>query len=271
MGNITGDEYKSLQDYIYNTLGIEVDDSKKETVAAKIDKLARRNGMNEMGEYIDYILQTSDSGAIQEFINDITTNTTEFFREPVHFDYIKHNIGSIIGDIPRIKSDREICLWSAACSSGEEPVTLAIVLKECLPRDTDISVKILATDISEKILRKAVKGIYTETECKGMPKEYIYKYFRKLPDGSFQVNEEIKKCVTYRLFNLMNGFKFQKGFDIVFCRNVMIYLNSAVQQKLINKFYDVIVPNGLFFTGHSESMINKEHKFRYIQNALYKK
>ena len=269
MGNITEDEYKLLQDYIYEKLGIDVDENKKDTITAKIDKLTRRNGMKSEGGYIKYILGTQDGKAIRDFISEITTNTTEFFRESAHFDYIKNNIISIISDIPRIKKEQEIRLWSSACSSGEEPLTMAVVLKECLP--ADISIKILATDISEKVLRKAVKGIYTETECKGMPKAYIYKYFEKQGGNSFKINDEIKNCVTYRSFNLIDDFKFQKGFDMIFCRNVMIYLNAGVQQKLINKFYDVIIPNGLFFTGHSESMINKEHKFKYIQNALYKK
>jgi len=269
MDIITAAEYKLLQDYIHEKLGIDVDENKIDTVTAKIAKLVQRYGMKNPREYVKYILATTDADAVQEFFNEITTNTTDFFRESAHFDYIKNNINSIIENIPRIRKEGEIRLWSAPCSSGEEPVTMAIVLKECLP--PDISIKILATDISKKVLHKAVAGKYTENECKGVPKEYIQKYFKKQTDGLYQINDNIKECITYRLFNLMHDFKFQKGFDIVFCRNLMIYQKNDVQQKLINKFYDVIVPNGLFFTGHSESMINKEHKFKYIQNALYRK
>jgi len=196
-------------------------------------------------------------------------NTTDFFREPAHFDYIKKNIESIIEKIPRIKQKGEIRVWSAPCSSGEEPITVSVVLKECLPGG--ITAKILATDISEKVVTKAAKGIYTETECRGLPKQYMTAYFQKQPDGFYRVNDDIKKCVTYRVFNLMEDFMFQKGFDIVFCRNLMMYFDFDIQQKLINKFYDVIIPNGLFFIGHAENILDKKHKFKYIQTGVYKK
>ena len=262
-------EYKKIQDYIYNKLGIDVDEKKKETVTTKITKLMNRYSMKSPKDYINYITDTAESDKIQEFFNEITTNTTEFFREPAHFDYIRNNINTIISDIPRIKKDGEIRLWSAPCSSGEEPVTLAIVLKECLP--PGINIKILATDISDKVLNKAVKGVYTESECKGLPKTYLLKYFNKQAEGFYETVPEIKKVITYRLFNLMDNFNFKKGFDIIFCRNVMIYFDHEVQEKLINKFYEEMVGGGLFFIGHSESMLNKKHKFKYIQTALYKK
>ena len=268
-GAINAAEYKQLQDYIYDKLGIDVDDTKKETVTTKINKLMRKHEMSSPREYIKYILGTPGPDFIQEFFNEITTNTTSFFREVKHFDYIKNNISAIINDVPRIKRDGEIRVWSAPCSSGEEPVTLAITLKECLP--PGINIKILATDISEKILRKAINGVYTENECKGLSKNQTLSYFTKLPDGFYQVGESIKKCVTYRLFNVMDDFKFKKSFDIIFCRNLMIYMDRDIQQKLVNKFYDVLVPNGLFMIGHSESMLNKKHDFKYVQTALYRK
>lgn len=262
-------EYKKIQDYIYDKLGIDVDEKKKETVTTKITKLMNRHMMKSPNDYINYVTKTTDPNMIQEFFNEITTNTTEFFRESSHFDYIRNNINLILGDIPRIKKEGEIRLWSAPCSSGEEPVTLAIVLKECLP--PGINIKILATDISEKVLNKAIKSLYTENECKGIPKTYLLKYFRKQADGFYETVPDIKKLITYRLFNLMDNFNFKKGFDIIFFRNLMIYFDRDVQEKVVNKFYDVIVPNGLFFIGHSESMLNKKHKFKYVETALYKK
>ena len=153
--NITSAEYTRLQDYIYKRLGNVFDDNKRETMNAKIARLMRKQGIKKTSDYVNYILTTQDVDAIQEFFNEITTNTTEFFREPAHFDYIKNNISNIIDEIPRIKREREIRLWSAPCSSGEESVTLAVVLLECLP--PDISIRILATDISKKVLRKEVE------------------------------------------------------------------------------------------------------------------
>ena len=266
---LTAAEYKKLQDFIYKKLGLDVDDKKKETVTTKIIKLMHRRGMKSPKEYVSHILETTDTDMLQEFFNEITTNTTEFFRESAHFDYIKNNIDSLLGSIPQIKREGEIRLWSAPCSSGEEPITMAIVLKECLP--SNIRIKILATDISEKILNKATRGLYTESECKGLNKNHRLKYFTKQADGFFKINEDIRKCITYRHFNLMADFKFKKDFDIIFCRNVMIYMDHDTQEKLVNKFYDVLVPNGLFFIGHSESLLNKKHNFKYIQTASFKK
>ena len=266
---ITAAEFKKLQDFIYDKLGLDVDDKKKETVTTKVVKLTNRRGMKSPKEYVNYILGTSDADVIQEFFNEITTNTTEFFRESAHFDYIKNNINNILAEVPRIKRELEIRVWNMPCSSGEEPITTTIVLKECLP--PGIKIKILATDISEKILTKAMRGLYTESECKGLTKNHMLKYFKKQPDGFHKVDEDIKKCITYRLFNVMDDFRFKKNFDIIFCRNLMIYMDHDVQEKLVNKFYDVLVPNGLFFIGHSESLLNKKHNFKYVATAMFKK
>ena len=263
-------EYKKLQDYIYNKLGTDVDEKKKETVTTKITKLMHRRGMATPQDYVKFILSATNPDDIQEFFNEITTNTTEFFRENEHFKFIKENIDQIIADIPRIRRDREIRLWSAPCSSGEEPITMAIVLKECLP--PEIRIKILATDISHKVLAKAQRGVYSGSECKGLSKQHISAYFKKTPDGFYAVDSELKKLITYRHFNFMDDFKIiKKNFDIVFCRNVMIYMDGETQEKLINKFYDVLVPNGLFFIGHSESLLNKKHNYKHVRTAVFKK
>jgi len=269
-GSVLSDaDFKKLREFIYDRLGLDQDEKKKETLTTKVVKLMNRHGMKYPRDYVNYILTATEPDMIQEFFNEITTNTTEFFRESAHFDYIRGNINAIIGEIPGIKRDYEIRAWSAPCSSGEEPVTMAIVLKECLP--PGIKIKILATDISEKILNKAVKGLYTESECKGLSKNQMLKYFQKQPDGFYRVTDDIKSCITYRLFNVMADFRFKRDFDMVFCRNLMIYMDHDVQEKLVNKFYDVLAPNGLFFIGHSESLLNKKHKFRYVQTALFKK
>ena len=269
---LTDIDYSKIKHYIYSKLGIEYDEKKKETVSTKITKLVNRRKMKSIKEYVNFILNTTDADAIQEFFNEITTNTTEFFRENVHFEYLKSNLTKIIAEIPRIQRDREIRVWSAPCSSGEEALTLSMVLQENLP--SGIKPKILATDISEKVLNKAMKGVYTENECKGISKQLLLKYFRKQPDGCYMAEENLKKCISYRHFNLMEEFSspsLQRGFDIIFCRNLMIYFDNKSQQQLIDKFYEVLVPNGLFFIGHSESLLNKTHKFKNVQTALFRK
>ena len=267
---LTAAEYKKIQDYIYDKLGLDVDEKKRETVTTKITKLTRRHGMANPQDYVKFILSATDPDDIQEFFNEITTNTTGFFRENEHFKFIKENIGKIIEDIPRIKRAGEIRLWSAPCSSGEEPITMAIVLKECLP--PGIRIKILATDVSKKVLLKAERGVYSQSECKGLSGQHLATYFKKQDEGFYMVEPELKKLITYRHFNFMDEFKFiRHDFDIIFCRNFMIYLSNETQEKLINKFYDVLVPNGLFFIGHSESLINKKHNFKHVRTAVFKK
>jgi chemotaxis protein methyltransferase CheR len=229
-----------------------------------------RRGMTKPQDYINFILTATNPDDIQEFFNEITTNTTDFFRENEHFKFIKEDINNIMAEIPRIKRDREIRVWSAPCSSGEEPVTLAIVLKECLP--PDIRIKILATDISEKVLVKAQRGIYSESECKGLSRQHLTTYFSKTTDGFYAVDPNLKNVITYRHFNFTDEFKFiKRNFDIIFCRNVMIYMDNPTQEKLVNKFYDVLIPNGLFFIGHSESLLNKKHSFKHVRTAVFKK
>jgi len=270
--DISDAEYKKLQAFIYNKMGIDYDDKKKETVTTKVAKLAHRHKMASPQDYVKFILSATDADSIQEFFNEIATNTTSFFRESEHFDYIKNHMASIMADIPRIKRNGEIRIWNAPCSSGEESISTAIALKECLP--PDVRIMILGTDISEKILIKAQRGIYSESECKGLSKQQLANYFTKQPDGFYKINEDIKKCITYRLMNMvMDDFKIKikHNFDLVFCRNMMIYFDQDVQQKLINKFYDVLVPNGLFFIGHSESLLNKKHNYKYVQTALFKR
>ena len=262
-------DYSKIKNFIYSKLGIEYDEKKKETVSTKVTKLVNRRKMKNAKEYVNFIVNTDDAEAIQEFFNEITTNTTEFFRENAHFEYIKKNISNIIADIPRIKHEGEIRVWSAPCSTGEESLTLSMVLQECLPHN--IKPKILATDVSEKVLNKALKGVYTANDCKGIPKHLLLKYFNKQPDGLYQASDMLKKYISYRLCNLMEDFNIRRGFDIIFCRNLMIYFDHNSQQQLINKFYNVLVPNGLFFIGHSESLLNKVHSFKNVETAIFKK
>ena len=261
-------QLKSYSNLLYKKTGISISESKKETFEIKIQKLMRRNNISNYDEYFEIISNEENKESIQEFINTITTNTTEFFREVAHFDYIEKNIEKILADIPRIKNNREIRVWCAASSSGQEPVTAALVLRQALSED--INIKILATDISSNVLKKAMKGYYAPSECAGIPKHFLSKYFLKTQEG-YQLKGEILKLISYRYFNLIDNFNFKNSFDIVLCRNVMIYFNNSVQETLINKIYDNLVNGGLLFIGHSESLVNKKHSFKFVGPSIYRK
>ena len=169
---------------------------------------------------------------------------------------------------PRISRNKEVVIWSAACSSGQEPVTLALVMLDLLP--PGMGVRILATDLDTQILQKANRGIYTLQECEGIPANYLAKYFVR-SGADYQIGDRVRNAISYRQFNLMSEFVFRHGFDFIFCRNVMIYFDNATQEALINKFYDQLVTGGLLFTGHSESMVNKKHRYKPVAPAIWLK
>jgi chemotaxis protein methyltransferase CheR len=268
MDEFTDIYFKKYCDLLYKRTGIFVKENKKETFKLKIAKSMRKLNIHNHDEFLQYLQKYDCKEHLQQFIYDMTTNTTEFFQEKQHFDFIEKNIRFIMKNNPRIARKNEIRIWSAASSSGQEAVSLAILLKECF--DNRINIKILATDIDSEILSKAVKGIYSYSECKDIPQEFLYKYFDKVSNG-FSIKEEIRCMIQYRHFNLMEDYNFKKGFDIIFCRNVMIYFSNPIQERLINKFYNNIVQGGLLFIGHSESLVSKSHKYQYIGPAIYMK
>lgn len=234
----------------------------------KIQKLMNRNNIDSYDEYYKIVSNDDNTVEIEDFVNTLTTNTTEFFRENGHFIFLKKQVENIMTLIPRISKNSEIRIWCAASSTGQEPITLAIVLRDCLPKN--IRIKILATDINSKVLKKAMQGDYSLAECDGLSKIHLLNHFTKTDDG-YKAKPELLKLISYRYFNLMYEFNFKNGFDIIFCRNVMIYFNNSVQEELVNKFHDVLVPNGYLFIGHSESLINKKHTYRYVGPSIYMK
>ncbi len=268
MQSFTDREFEKYRRLIHDSFGIHLSDAKKETLKSKLVKLMARYGMYSYDEYFDVLVSDNDKSHITEFINEITINKTDFFRENHHFDFIKNRIGFITETNRRILKNKEIRVWSAGCSTGEEAYTLAFILKECLPEE--INIKILATDICSKVLAAAGRGVYSSRIKRDIDGYYLSKYFESY-DNEYRVKDEIRGLVTVRQFNLMDAFGFSNTFDLIFCRNVMIYFDSAVQQKLLDKFYGVNTLGGLLFLGHSESLINKRHRYQYVQPTIYLK
>jgi chemotaxis protein methyltransferase CheR len=261
-------EFGKYKQLIYNDFGIYLNCAKKDTLKTKLCKLMTRNGINSYDEYYNALVTDTDNRYITEFINEITINKTDFFRENNHFDFISKKIKFILENNQRIIRNREIRVWSAGCSSGEEAYTLAFILKECLA--DEIKIKILATDICNKVLTVASKGVYPAKIKSEIDNYYLSKYFDR-GDNNYKVAGNIKDLVTLRQFNLMSAFPFSNTFDMIFCRNVMIYFDLKVQQHLLDKFYNTITSGGLLFLGHSESLINKKHRYQYIQPTIYMK
>lgn len=261
-------EFVLFADYIYNNFGIKISENKMSIFEVKISKLIKSAGVNSINEYYTLLNNPKEKKHLTDFLNEITINKTDFFREINHFNYIRDHINEIMKNNTRINIHKEIRVWSAACSTGEEPYTIAMVLKECLP--PDISIKILATDISVKVLEQAVQGKYRGIIKEQVPPVYLNKYFKKTTLG-YEVIPEIRQMVTFRSFNLKDHFPFKGTFDIIFCRNVMIYFDNIFHEELAKKYYHYLHKGGLLFIGHSESFSHIEHSFHYVQPTVYQK
>ncbi len=262
------ENFNRFSDLIYNQYGIYYNDTKREILQTKLNKLMSKYDMASYDECYGNLKCMVNKTLLSDFANEITVNFTSFFRESLHFDYVRENAAGLFAARPERNSDNDFRIWSSACSTGEEPYTLAMVLKEALP--AGVNIRILATDVNKKVLSIAQRGLYSFDIKNTVERRYLDKYFYKTPTG-YMISDEIKRLVSYRHFNLIHDFPFKNTFDMVFCRNVMIYFDAAVRQELVNKFFEVLPLGGLLFIGHSESLSGQTHKFRYVQPAVYVK
>ena len=259
-------------EYLYKNMGIYIEVNKKNLLAQKLSKLMTDSGIQNSGEYYHFVVSPPISEKQKElknkFVDTVTVHKTNFFRENNHFEFLQKNITSIIEQSSSAKFTKEVRIWSSACSTGEEAYTLAMLFKEILP--PGMRAQILATDISPDSIRKALNGTYKFGPEDNITNYYICKYFNKTGDF-WSISDAVKNDVTFRLFNLMEPFPFKNPFDIIFCRNVMIYFDKEVQERLVGNFHHALSPNGLFFIGHSESLIQIKHQFKYFEPTIYKK
>jgi chemotaxis protein methyltransferase CheR len=270
---ITTEEFKELRKLIYERFGIHLNDSKRNLVNGRLQKVLLTKGFRNFREYIDYLKKEKNSEAISELINKITTNHTYFFREEKHFDYFYQiSLPEIVKSLENSNS-KDLRIWCAGCATGEEAYSLVILMLEFFKdRYKDWNGGILATDISEKALNFAKQGIYPEEKLKKIPPALKKKYFIKVSEDKWKVSEQLKKEITFRRFNLMNQhFPFKKPFQTIFCRNVMIYFDNEVRQNLVERFYNSTEINGFFFIGHSESLGRRDSLYQYLSPAVYKR
>ncbi|GHT34508.1 chemotaxis protein CheR [Planctomycetales bacterium] len=273
MMQITDAEFRSIRDLVYRRFGITLSDEKKSLVVGRLQKILRQHGFKNFKQYYDMLVADKTDKSISELANQITTNHTFFFREPDHFDFFKKTILPWMVQEHSKKRDKDLRIWCAAASSGEEPYTLIISLMEYFGNDyRNWDCGLLATDVSEKALVAAKRGVYDSQRFQGVTPQIIGKYFKKQPDGSYAVNEELKREVTIRRFNLMNKIlPFKKQFDCIWCRNVMIYFDVQTKIELVNRMYEKTVPGGYLLIGHSETIGRDQTPWKYICPAVYRK
>lgn len=266
---ITEKEFKDFSAYMHDNYGINLTDAKKGLVDSRLSAVIEKGGHKSFTEYFEFVRKDKTGDAFSDLLNRITTNYTYFWREEEHFKFFSDQVLPYVEQ--KYSSQKDLRVWSAGCSSGEEPYTLMMLINEKFPRSSGWDTGVLATDISIKAMTKAEKGVYPMESTQNMPPNLKNKYFNKQPDGMLKVTDEIKNQVIFRKFNLMGPFQFKRKFHVIFCRNVMIYFDAETKRKLVDKFYDALEPGGYLFIGHSESIDRNFSDFKYIMPALYRK
>jgi chemotaxis protein methyltransferase CheR len=271
---LTDKEFLLFQKLVYDKCGINLHEGKKELVRSRLAKRLRQHHFNRFEDYYQYLMAEDTGNELVQMLDAISTNLTSFFRESKHFDFLKEEVlpGFLKpADGPAAKL---LNVWSAGCSSGEEPYTLSICLREFMDSQYSFDYRILATDISTQMLTTAANGVYHQNQTRSVSNQILRKYFQR-GNGQWahhvRLKRDIRNPIEFKRFNLMDPFPHRDYFHVIFCRNVMIYFDRQVQQAVVNKFYNALVPGGFLFIGHSESLMGSNHQFQYIRPTIYQK
>lgn len=265
-------EFHQIKDLVYSRFGINLSEQKRSLVAGRLNKVLKNTGMRTFSEYYNHVLRDTSGEALNTLINRISTNHTYFNREYSHFDYFKIIILPKLDKRTKKSQNDKIRIWSAGCSSGEEVYMLAILLAEYFGSSAAQRAAILGTDISEVALKKASAALYTADNVKRLSAAIIQKYFDRADKEHFRVKENLKNLTLFRRLNLMReDYPFRKQFDVIFCRNVMIYFDQITRNKLMIRFHKFLREEGHLFIGHSESLGRTNSYFQYVKPAIYKK
>lgn len=257
-------EYRTVAELLYGHSGIRLREGKEALVISRLGHRVRALRLPSLSAYVAAIAKQELPGEFAHFIDVLTTNKTGFFREDAHFDFLIEEV------FPRFAAEgREVKIWSAACSSGEEPYTLAMVVREHLP--SSVRVRILATDISHRILASAQAARYTAAQAEGIPAPYRQQYWTRLPDGGIEAKPELTSLVRFAHLNLTEAWPMKGPFDVIFCRNVMIYFDRDLQSKLVQRFGALLAPGGILAVGHAESLTGITHGLEQLQPAVYRR
>lgn len=261
-------EYEYISNLVYHYCGINLHDGKKELIRTRLCRRLRELQMESFEEYCEYLRTRKDVSEINTLIDILSTNTTSFYRESTHFSYLERELPEIIKDNKESGKNR-LRLWSTASSSGEEPYTLAIVVAEMLEKFPGVDAKILATDISTEMLERAARGTYDSIKVKPVPPHLKIKYFQGNGD-TYTVCDSLRRLVKFRHLNVVGPWPFKGPFDIIFCRNMMIYFDKKTQIELVSRFSEYLTPGGYLFVGHSESLVGLHQCFKYVLPSIYR-
>lgn len=269
MLTINDNDFQRLVKFVKQNYGIDLS-KKRQLIVGRLSNTIVSLGFSTFQEYVDYLINNRKPEDLELMLNKLTTNYTFFMREEAHFKFFTD---TILPYLAAKNKNHVLSIWSAGCSSGEEPYTISMILKEYFGSKAAMwDTRVLATDISQNALKAAANAVYDASSLKDVSPSWKSKYFRPTGQpGTYTVAPEIKSNVIFRTFNLMDPIRFKLKFDVIFCRNVMIYFDQATKEALVNRFYQATNPGGYLLIGHSESLNKETTPYKYLKPATYRK
>lgn len=264
-------EFDRLRELVREHTGISLSEAKRQLVYGRLARRLRALNLESFAEYIE-LIEGGDPVELEEFVNAVTTNLTSFFREPHHFDYLAREALPAIA--ARADASYRLRIWCCAASTGEEPYSIAMVLREAQERLAGWDVKLLATDLDSAVLATGAAGVYATERIKGMESKRVARFFDKgggVQAGKFRARDELRNLITFRQLNLMNEWPMRGPFDAIFCRNVVIYFDKATQRALFERMASLQRPGDLLFLGHSESLYRVSERYELIGRTIYRR
>ncbi|WP_456324995.1 CheR family methyltransferase [Desulfonauticus submarinus] len=275
---ISDEEFSKLRDFIYAQTGIYIGNDRKYLLENRLVTRLRDLNLNTFGEYYCFLrYDPSRQEELNRLFDVITTNETSFFRNPPQLKVFQDIILKEVIESKRKQKDKSIHIWSAGCSTGEEPYTISIILHEVLKSEIDLwKIKITANDLSSSVLKDAKRGIYSPYSLRTTPPKILQRYFKQVGNDKYQIIPKVAKLVDFVQLNLNDRFQIKRipKSQVVFCRNVIIYFSDEVKKSVVSSFYDNLVPGGYLFLGHSETLHNISKSFKpilHVGNIVYKK
>jgi chemotaxis protein methyltransferase CheR len=263
-------DFRKIANLVMQKTGIVVSDRKRAFISGRLGRRLRALGLSSFSEYCRLLESSNGEPERHMLVNAITTNHTAFFREPHHFDALVKSVLPTIAD-GQSKRNGRLRIWSAGCSTGEEPYTLAMVLCEQQSMLPDWDIKILATDLDTNVVAHARAGLYDADRLKSIPANYQNKYVTVEPDGRALMGDALRSMISFAPLNLLESWPMKGPFDVIFCRNVVIYFDKPTQRRLFDRQAEMLKPDGWLIIGHSESLLNVTDRFKLVGRTVYRR
>lgn len=258
-------EFSRIKTRVYQIAGISLSDAKRTLVLSRLSKIVRTLGLPSFDAYVDFLERGASAQDGQAFVNALTTNLTRFYREDHHFDHLRSHVAALVAQKPR---GTRLRIWSAGCSTGQEPYTIGMDLLVALPELKRWDFRILATDIDTAVIAKAAQGMYPENELSGLSAPRA-RLLERVGDGTIRVPAAVRELVSFKPLNLIGQWPMKGPFDAIFCRNVAIYFDKPTQGEMFGRFSAMMAPEGFLYIGHSENLGAGGDGFRLVGKTIY--